>query len=1563
MPSYLDFNSTKEFRDFILSKTLQVDGGPQEFTESSYIVQETNTFANKDLPEVDANRVEDLKTPQTKNIYKPEEYPIFDELETLQRRANLNLYPYFEYNRHTLIGIMGNSDFEDESELMKFAKYYLKEDVNGPVYARVQQNLEAATVGRVRLIDALNGSLSTATNIVTGREPLVESNYKVTVAKTLPGKAIDFVQTVAGVEFPWTEIPGDYLSDPKNPINYRPEAQTEAGRFIQDATGAIGSLFGIQRRPTTTRKPSDLMIEYMGQGQKNLLFDMLSYSTYAPNYTTTARSQNTSKIFNFVDNVAQGVKNVLGMEAPAGQAYIGDDRSEDVKFTMSDFYGNAVKSPFYLSLMFDETQTYLFSRERNITEFGPIPGNLTWLSTNSRNKLGANNSTWGENQSVFIDSESTNYQFRYGSILEKTQELLDSMPNNGLEARSHVANAIDQTSRFFKEGDKLLSRGSNIRYIDSRGVESGVELCRVWTKDRPYMKWSDTMRRTDTARKYDDSVLSRPWNLNIAPISDGKNNFDGTSTNIFKSELDEGFYAKKYMFSIENLAWKASNAPGFTYSDLPYCERGPNGGRVMWFPPYDIKVTEQSDARWETNSFLGRPEPIYTYQNTERSAQISFKVIVDHPSILNLLVGEHFKGMSDEESENAVNAFFAGCSDLDFYDLIDRYKTITPQDADSIIKFLNKGVEEDEITNYSIEYEKPVEYEENIGIGYTPTETKIKLSFLNDLPKRTASSVYESGSSYTDLIGELLNYKTQTANDLDTEITRMLSSNKAADIEDLKTLFNNNSTPGVAAKDAKINRVLTNFDNAQTEYNTFISALDNLKVYIEEDRVNDIVVTIGSSTSSCADLGYNQYLSVRRAHAIYRDLFERLQKDGIYSNSNWTADQVGTTVPENWETETPNIAKQNIEISFKDLGYEKDGKITISIINGGEDVTNVGAKVPCHDIEFNSDILKRDAPEAFECRSAYVRIKYTEVAVQEDENPLDDDANAKNRTKLVVAPNEDKANFRTPPIDEMKKIISKTLSECYYFKKLEDDDPVAFTSLREKLKYFHPAFHSMTPEGLNARLTFIQQCLRPGDTIPIKGVNEDLDLRARNTSFGAPPVCVLRIGDFFNTKVVVRNINIDYEDSLWDLNPEGIGVQPMIANVVMQVNLIGGSGIKEPVGKLQNALSSNFYANTEMYDERAINTADTIAGKDRAQFTKEFLDRLNLPTNEAANVKNSDKGNDIKEGTYIGDRNGDVLTYRGIVREVFSATQNYFDTYPNAYNNIVTTYGDKIGAMLLHPNYRTIKDYAITNVVTSNIELFGEYPKGRDLTRLTLNLKNNLLTKLDSANITGIIGLDKDLTTKTRYFAEDLIKPILNDFIIDVIDDIKNNEDIKEIEESRNELISALDKPNFINKYGYDISVKGETATKVEVSPFQYENYSSNVFHIVKNASKLYEDLDTSYNFFDSAMSDEVFIEFLSIFLYNNTDVILDVIKNNTIKFTQRDIDKIGRRLGKFVTKPGNTKRFRFTVFKSMKNDNELSITISDEIEVTDQSVIDEAKMLFSSKVEITDNKLNYYKK
>jgi hypothetical protein len=299
MPSFLDFNSTKNFRDKILGRTLQQPNGPQTFSDTSYIEHDLSDIPNVQLGNVDTNRPMDLINIQSINLYKPESFFIEENINTLPRRANLGLYPTnYTPPDYSMVGIMSSTGYDTETELFKFAVDNMKNNPNGPVLSRISRNIDTAINGKVRLLDALNGNTSTAINILTGREPLVESNYKITVAKTLAGKAVDFLETAAGVTAPFSEIPGSYLSDPSNPINVRPTATTQAGALWQDVTGALGSLVGIQRRPKLDRKPSDLMIEYMGEGQKMRLYDLLSFSKYAPNYTTTARSQNTSKIFN-----------------------------------------------------------------------------------------------------------------------------------------------------------------------------------------------------------------------------------------------------------------------------------------------------------------------------------------------------------------------------------------------------------------------------------------------------------------------------------------------------------------------------------------------------------------------------------------------------------------------------------------------------------------------------------------------------------------------------------------------------------------------------------------------------------------------------------------------------------------------------------------------------------------------------------------------------------------------------------------------------------------------------------------------------------------------------------------------------------------------------------------------------------------------------------------------------------------------------------------------------------------------------------------------------------------
>jgi hypothetical protein len=200
--------------------------------------------------------------------------------------------------------------------------------------------------------------------------------------------------------------------------------------------------------------------------------------------------------------------------------------------------------------------------------------------------------------------------------------------------------------------------------------------------------------------------------------------------------------------------------------------------------------------------------------------------------------------------------------------------------------------------------------------------------------------------------------------------------------------------------------------------------------------------------------------------------------------------------------------------------------------------------------------------------------------------------------QLISAKNQmeyNKAVADASVIESMKNgntiFLNPSDAQCYkgeykFFKDLERHEPLLHHKLVEKLKYFDPAFHSITPEGFNSRLTFLHQCTRQGNTYS----NSDLgqtNRTANNLAFGRPPICVLRIGDFFNTKILINNLSITYDDTTWDLNDEGIGIMPMMADVTITFNFLGGSDISGPINRLQNALSFNYYANQSVYDDRA----------------------------------------------------------------------------------------------------------------------------------------------------------------------------------------------------------------------------------------------------------------------------------------------------------------------------------------------------------------------------------------
>ena len=1567
----LDFNTTKDFRDNLLKRTLNPVYGrspsPKTFTSTNYSVQSLSDSSNLLLPNVDGNRSNDLLTPQKSNIFKPNEYFIKDSFQDIPRRANLSLYPYFTKSDNNLVGIMLTKNYDTESELFKFAANNIRTNPQGPVLARISQNLYTATNAKNKIGEALAGNTTTLINIIRGKQPLIEGNESITVSSSLLGKGFDFLQTVAGTQLPFSTIPGDYLTNPRNPINTRPTDVSKGTKVWQDLTGVLGSIVGIQRRPLPSRKPSDILIEHMGSSSKNRLFDLLSYSKYSPNYTTTARSQMSTGLGKFPSQVAQGFKSLLGMEAPNSGAYIGDDREKNVKQATTDlFSGRPTRSSYYLTLMYDKVSAELFHNTKSIIENGPIGGNLTWISKNRTSK---------SDITGLGKTKSTDFTFRPDSILNVTQQILDSKPQNGGDALAHIGHVLDQTSKFFKDGDTYVSRGSGVRYMDNSGRDIGVEYARVWTKDRPYFTYGDTMplykettkkpyykggekpfRRTGI-RKFDGSVMTNTWNLNMAPMSDGTSNREfPNSSNIVKGE--KGFYAKKYMLSIENLAWASSTLPGFTVNDLPYSERGPNGGRVMWFPPYDLKVSEQNSAKWEPNTFLGRPEPIYTYQNTERNGTLSFKVIVDHPSILNLLIREHFKSINETDVDAYINAFFAGAKDIDFYSLIRQYTHLESDDIKMIQNYLGNGGDPSDIQRFkngvsSVVKDSP-DGTSTQDANKETVNKKLKLVFPNALPGKGDSS--KSDSDYETFMSNISKTKIETL--LRSELTNIITGITENDIKDCISVFGKSRLES-SESGSTINKVATDLQTIFTTNDTaktdFINSLTSLTADLESKSVNgDVVILINSTTSKAGDDKSNYQLSVRRSHAIYLSVLDKLNKNKVASK--WEFKKLDSqSFPDGMEVYT-----YENQYSFSELGYEgQTGNLIIRTTNYGYKA-NID-NVDCSKISYNNNQLTEFTPLSYGCRSSIFSVEYEKS--KKVDSPINGSVNTKLSPTGTVSTNKTK-----PTIDVMKRIIMKTLSEEFYFKKLEESSPMIYSSLKEKLRYFHPGFHSMTPEGLNSRLTFLQQCLRPGDTIPVKGLSDNSDINARNTTFGPPPVCVLRVGDFYNSKVIIKDLNIQFEQNVWDLNPEGIGIQPMIADVTMQLSFLGGQGLEKPVERLQNALSSNFFANTEMYDERAISTNTQIGGKDANEFTREFIQSLSDDIIQKTGLKDSN-GKGLIQGQHIGllvssSTNGGPevksINYKYLVNDLFKQTESYFSSYPDMYDNILTTYGSILTNLLINKDYRVIKTY--NGGTMGNIEFFGLYKSPKDLTYM-VNLTNSSILKYlnekyngDKYYVLDILKITDKIPAKSAEYYASTIHNYIKDNLIDKLNTMLEISSIKKFTTNRDDLIKILDKVKFILDNGYDVKIdNGKTYKSTFTTPIDfYSSVKPCIDYITDNTTKMYSKLNTSINFDNQIYNDKSIQDIIYTLYYDDRTKIIGTLGVGLQTADEYQIlDGVNTKLIDVFYKTKEVK-IKFQKSPKPKNDNDIKYIINSEILDT---TTDEIKEIFSGNIKI-ENKL-----
>jgi hypothetical protein len=679
-----------------------------------------------------------------------------------------------------------------------------------------------------------------------------------------------------------------------------------------------------------------------------------------------------------------------------------------------------------------------------------------------------------------------------------------------------------------------LSRGRNL--LKKKVVDTNDPYCRVWTYHKQYSQYNHLIRPfiDESATDLSNVLTESGLQVNRKHLTEYGVK---TSLGLVRFAPSDENNIKKCMFSIENLAWRNYN----TNNDTSF-HKGPNEGRIMWFPPYDLKFNEQVSTNWNANQFIGRGEKIYSYVDSERNGTLSFKLLIDHPSLIDKVYKSSVSTMDNDEQD--ILRFFAGCDIITNIPTKQKEENKNENVQESIS--LN-GEKQSRTLQFSI-------YFPNCYSGYDDGY-KNAISYLLygigcDIV--TGDTVFDRGYE----IGESgLTYDGKWDNENKITIT------KGEEKYIIKGILYQQNYWGY----------LVDNDLLDSTFKHDTSYVDNksfkLNATSSSAETNDILTT--SFCDFCRAVGdYNVEGGDKETQGIIQQLFKSYKVAEVrvigYSNSQGNKGDNETLAQRRKEVITKWLQSKT---DLKNASWE-NGSIqsNVEISNSEQDANTQEAKATRKvdvKIIFSQDATIKDL-SSNQSQGVETISSYTDNAskgLNSEEKVLDS-----NTIKV--------ANITSQ---------NKVLNEYEFFKEFGKGDSLLRNKIVEKIKYFDPAFHSITPEGFNARLTFLHQCTRQGQTIDI-GKNEH---SVRNMAFGAPPICVLRIGDFYNTKIIIKNIDISYDESTWDLNDEGIGVMPMMADITISFTFIGGSDISGPISRLQNAVSFNYYANTSVYENKA----------------------------------------------------------------------------------------------------------------------------------------------------------------------------------------------------------------------------------------------------------------------------------------------------------------------------------------------------------------------------------------
>ena len=868
----------------------------------------------------------------------------------------------------------------------------------------------------------------------------------------------------------------------------RRETQSNIGKILEELTGSYRPINPFQKGAT-----NEEIFRQTGKGQQTFIFGAINKNYY--------RNSNSIWVRELDKAGFQYNKRLFEKE------YFTGINSNLNPYNTYELF-NIVESNTRLQ---NELNKYRVFSNNNY-EYGSEQRFLDSLGkTNSRlNSDGEGNNilnnknqpTYGNDKSYFDDGldDNPNNQIVWGrdGASNEYKEIVNSTDNPvnmylNPNAFSTDSKEFDfNTNRFNTvDASKIGLLNYTKELLNSKGKYGNFDLTKKKFIDRNgniYFNGSPLSYQVDNQEnRTRQHNITDPYNRFVKAIRfDGNFIYEGNENSVINRSVlpkihpninKEGYAdVRNLMFSIENLA-----APVYrdeinrvAYLDdefgtqLPYHESGENGGRLMWFPPYDIKYSEQALSRHETTSFLGRSEPIYTYNISERIGTLSFKLLIDYPP--------QVKGMN-HISASRFFAFGGVGENRNYFDI---------------------GKAEKELIELKIRRDELKPRPQIVEDIVLPNP--ISFYFRNDEPR----------------VGEE---------------TTIIDTTLAAGYEDGK------GTDVTIGRDDGLNK---DFINKLTDIidNTF-SDPDRRKYYIL-NVIGEATQLYTESISSDIVAGneYNRLLGLRRAEAITNKF-----KEIFISKYNKRPDEIPIFISSSGSTRAPETTGTAESIPTKLSKSFRNATISFLTNNAFDQITN--------------ELTPEEQRE----------LDYLDLEI---------------------------ANLETK-IKNEKFNLQKGLEYTFNQYELQDGIFKGFRSL--EYNRFMPVFHSQTPEDFHRRLTFLHQCTRQGNAIRSKVTDEnqtDNYLASKNAVFGRQPVQILRLGDMIHSKIIIDNISFDFNDSTWDLNPEGMGMQFMIADITIQFKIIGGQSLETPINALQNAVSFNYYANSTYYKDGVYSTANEL---------------------------------------------------------------------------------------------------------------------------------------------------------------------------------------------------------------------------------------------------------------------------------------------------------------------------------------------------------------------------------